>query len=693
MLTTSKSPASQGMDPYGVYSPHTSNFVKSSSALASAPRSALSAYASYDHVKALQEPADVSQPVQQPQPQSPALTVSAPTALRYVDFHAQGSFLQVEPEDVQLTDRRFFVGLYQACDAPVVWDKRGKGFAGIRYQPRQNCVLLFILAAAPTMELVYTLVLTGLLQISVSGSSIEWRESGSSKRMAMTFQSASLCSELFESITNVIEAEKSVIDPKGRGFWHAISSQRAFVEWNGFVQALIQELGQFQRGDLDWLKEVLHISIDLPVVTLANYSAYLAWFGAFHQAVARMRQLMSQPWFKGFASRNDADAMLRSTGMAGTFLLRFSSSMPGSYAMSYLEQETTGFSVRHVLISPSKSADGYTLDCADGGVLHYRTLTELVEQEFAKLRHPLSSASAHLSAAAPSSERGSKVAVYRMSEKQQWDTICTGFAKCVLESQPCSFVIRVVSEDGGQLLFSADMKPDLEINKQNERSIVWRTVEGLRFALSFELAEHCTEMWTKLHQMRLVTPEQQAEEFWQQEQWPLSALMRWADFLAALKRQLRGSVDDVADYIKYILFYPNSESADAVSVELFTKFLAWFGPLQECMPRLTEVVDQEWFHWFISREQAEQLLRPRTPGTFLIRFSSQQGSFALSYVDRLPEGGGAAVIQHTLITRDLRCGNAALIMSKVGGGVLEYSTLKQLVDNESAKLLTPCPRS
>lgn len=41
-----------------------------------------------------------------------------------------------------------------------------------------------------------------------------------------------------------------------------------------------------------------------------------------------------------------------------------------------------------------------------------------------------------------------------------------------------------------------------------------------------------------------------------------------------------------------------------------------------------------WFHGDIEASEAEQFLTGKKPGTFLIRFSSQPGFFAGSYVDQ-----------------------------------------------------------
>lgn len=43
---------------------------------------------------------------------------------------------------------------------------------------------------------------------------------------------------------------------------------------------------------------------------------------------------------------------------------------------------------------------------------------------------------------------------------------------------------------------------------------------------------------------------------------------------------------------------------------------------------------RDWFYGEISREEAEQLLQDKEPGTFIIRMSSEQGSYAATFVNK-----------------------------------------------------------
>jgi len=75
---------------------------------------------------------------------------------------------------------------------------------------------------------------------------------------------------------------------------------------------------------------------------------------------------------------------------------------------------------------------------------------------------------------------------------------------------------------------------------------------------------------------------------------------------------------------------------DIVHMEDFGNLLKWFGPLEESdknfLATMQNLFNKRWFHGDISQESAENTLAGSEPGTYLIRFSSTPGNFALSKV-------------------------------------------------------------
>lgn len=76
---------------------------------------------------------------------------------------------------------------------------------------------------------------------------------------------------------------------------------------------------------------------------------------------------------------------------------------------------------------------------------------------------------------------------------------------------------------------------------------------------------------------------------------------------------------------------------DKVFVEEFGNLLKWFGPMidsnsQNFLQTMQNLFTKRWFHGDISGETAESRLAGNAPKTFLIRFSSTPGNYALSKI-------------------------------------------------------------
>jgi len=371
-----------GVDPYGVYNPH---LTKPSPATAAPPRPSATGYQSFDHKTAppvvteysSQHQSPHHSPGQQDETEDVAKKSCAAPLPRYVDF-CGGPPLLVGPDDPYVKERRYFVGLYMTNEGNVgPWVKKGKGHAGLSFQQQQEHVLLFIISVNAPLELMYSVCVTGALEPTLNGASIEWHDPSLSRKVAVSFQDPALANELYCKIGDVIQVENAISDSPGRMFWHRVSSQQMAVPWNEFATQLVRH-ARLIRGDLDYIMSALRVSAEEPVVKRDSFVDFLSWFGAFDQAIERMRMLMGQGWFKGFATRQEADIFLKSTAHMGpgAFLLRFSS-RPGCFALSYTEYEGQNLVIRHVLISRNPVNDTYVLECADGTSMQFRSLQEV----------------------------------------------------------------------------------------------------------------------------------------------------------------------------------------------------------------------------------------------------------------------------------------------------------------------------
>ncbi|MDP2435104.1 MAG: SH2 domain-containing protein, partial [archaeon] len=139
-----------------------------------------------------------------------------------------------------------------------------------------------------------------------------------------------------------------------------------------------------------------------------------------------------------------------------------------------------------------------------------------------------------------------------------------------------------------------------------------------------------------------------------------------------------------------ILVEVTKDGREIVRMTKFGEILQWFGPLEigESGPlapglflsRLRDVLKEGWFHGFISGPKATKDLIDKEPGTFMVRFSSQPGSFAVSRVSRSKQ------ITHVRVLHER--GSYWL-----EGSQATFDTLPGVIKASSEKLYlrTPCP--
>jgi len=134
------------------------------------------------------------------------------------------------------------------------------------------------------------------------------------------------------------------------------------------------------------------------------------------------------------------------------------------------------------------------------------------------------------------------------------------------------------------------------------------------------------------------------------------------------------------------------EDTDVVYIEDFGNCLKWFGPMGSSsstnfLTRMQNLFTKRWFHGDISVETAQTRLAGNEPGTYLIRFSSNPGNFALSKIIENQKKERAIV--HIRISHEPG-GNYAFILDDV---VYEFDSLEDLVKAKVLGLTNPCPGS
>lgn len=74
------------------------------------------------------------------------------------------------------------------------------------------------------------------------------------------------------------------------------------------------------------------------VVSPFKFSQFLRGFGPLKVCIERVNKITSERWFYGCLSRREALLLLAGQPV-GTFLMRFSKSQPGAFALSFVSEQ------------------------------------------------------------------------------------------------------------------------------------------------------------------------------------------------------------------------------------------------------------------------------------------------------------------------------------------------------------------
>jgi len=141
-----------------------------------------------------------------------------------------------------------------------------------------------------------------------------------------------------------------------------------------------------------------------------------------------------------------------------------------------------------------------------------------------------------------------------------------------------------------------------------------------------------------------VVKDETSREFWQKEFLGKEEI-KWEEFVDKLMKRL-GQPNNPSDIkvkcLKAVLAEKSKdETKDAseviVTLEKFGKVTAIYGPLicpsdpsKNMVKKIYEIVQNDWFHGEISKDDAEGQLTKKPKGTFVVRLSEQGGCFTIS---------------------------------------------------------------
>eukprot|EP01090_Pellita_catalonica_P001561 TRINITY_DN11325_c0_g1_i2.p1 TRINITY_DN11325_c0_g1~~TRINITY_DN11325_c0_g1_i2.p1 ORF type:complete len:476 (+),score=67.83 TRINITY_DN11325_c0_g1_i2:34-1461(+) len=195
------------------------------------------------------------------------------------------------------------------------------------------------------------------------------------------------------------DGTESFQDPAADRFWDLfVSGDRKqqdgddgfFVEWNEFVQEGNRVFHDATDQEWDDIKSVLDPA-DTGGVTKTKFKDLLKGFGPFGCLIQNIRCVFASAWFHGFLTREEGTKLLLSAPPSpGLFLVRFSSTQTGSFALMRLKRGV--HEVESILIQSRFPDFGLALEFQRGDDVMTRQFSNLgcVIESFAHcLLHPL----------------------------------------------------------------------------------------------------------------------------------------------------------------------------------------------------------------------------------------------------------------------------------------------------------------
>jgi hypothetical protein len=113
----------------------------------------------------------------------------------------------------------------------------------------------------------------------------------------------------------------------------------------------------------------------------------------------------------------------------------------------------------------------------------------------------------------------------------------------------------------------------------------------------------------------------------------------WTTFSIQYSKYLEIPKDSVEfKCMRLFLNLPPHQTTGEITLLNFGNFLRWFGPSDtksKFMENMKNIILRREFHLRVDKETSESLLAQKPVGTYILRFSSEPGSFGLSCVKNL----------------------------------------------------------
>jgi hypothetical protein len=142
--------------------------------------------------------------------------------------------------------------------------------------------------------------------------------------------------------TKTLEPRKSfskIRDDEGQEMWQKEFGAHADqIQWNTFIKGLNIAVHVYGTTITEEDEHYLRVILDnsrTGFVSCYRFSEFLKGFGPLKRSIGYMKSVMREKWFYGFLSGEESLRLLQGQP-TGTYMVRFSRSKPGSFALSFV---------------------------------------------------------------------------------------------------------------------------------------------------------------------------------------------------------------------------------------------------------------------------------------------------------------------------------------------------------------------
>lgn len=182
------------------------------------------------------------------------------------------------------------------------------------------------------------------------------------------------------------EEKVEILDPDGFELWVDVVGNETNItaDVSKVVKALIQRLGvNLSTSERKIVIQVLDPSHTGQISSL-RWNEFLKGFGPLAKCLYNLQEMLAKPWFHGFLSRDDATKLLE-VEPKGTFMVRFSSTKPGSFSLAHTMDNLV---VNHVIVHTRDNGFAIREDSSKEKL--FPTVSHLIEAYSAILIKPYS---------------------------------------------------------------------------------------------------------------------------------------------------------------------------------------------------------------------------------------------------------------------------------------------------------------